>query len=76
MSSDFCSYPLINNISFLYADSKNLEPGVTVCIFDTDFVEENNLTSYLNIRIILIKFSIQHTQHFHLCNVENVKLDK
>ena len=64
MSSDFCSYPFDwHNISFLYAGAqKNLGiPGVTVCIFDTDFGEENNLTSYLNIQNHIDKKSAFNT---------------
>lgn len=64
MSSDFCSYPFDwHNISFLYAGAqKNLGiPGVTVCIFDTDFVEDNNLTSYLNIQNHIDKNSAFNT---------------
>ena len=51
MSSDICSYKFDwENISFLYAGAqKNLGiPGVTICIFKNDFIEEANLTSYLN----------------------------
>ena len=64
MSSDFCSYNFDwHNISFLYAGAqKNLGiPGVTVCIFDTDFVEKNNLTSYLNIQNHIDKNSLFNT---------------
>ena len=64
MSSDFCSYHFDwHNISFLYAGAqKNLGiPGVTVCIFDTDFGEENNLTSYLNIQNHIDKKSAFNT---------------
>ena len=64
MSSDFCSYHFDwHNISFLYAGAqKNLGiPGVTVCIFDTDFGEENNLTSYLNIQNHIDKKSAYNT---------------
>ncbi len=51
MSSDICSYEFNwNNVSFVYAGAqKNLGiPGVTVCIFENNFIEENNLTSYMN----------------------------
>ena len=64
MSSDFCSYHFDwQNISFLYAGAqKNLGiPGVTVCIFDADFAEENNLTSYLNIHNHIDKNSAFNT---------------
>ena len=64
MSSDFCSYNFDwHNISFLYAGAqKNLGiPGETVCIFDTDFIEENNLTSYLNIQNHIDKNSAFNT---------------
>ena len=46
MSSDICSYKFDwDNISFIYAGAqKNLGiPGVTICILENDFIEENNL---------------------------------
>ena len=69
MSSDICSYPFDwDNISYLYAGAqKNLGiPGVTVCIFEKDFVEENNLNKlFRTFRIILIKIQHSiHLQHF------------
>ena len=51
MSSDICSYDFEwENISYAFAGAqKNLGiPGVTICIIKNDFLEDNNLTSYLD----------------------------
>ncbi len=51
MSSDICSYVFDwKNISYVYAGAqKNLGiPGVTICISKKDFLEKNNLTSYID----------------------------
>ena len=52
MSSDICSYEFEwNNISYIFAGAqKNLGiPGVTICIFDKDFIQKEDLPSYMNI---------------------------
>ena len=52
MSSDICSYEFEwNNISYIFAGAqKNLGiPGVTICIFDRDFIQKDDLSSYMNI---------------------------
>ena len=64
MSSDICSYKFDwDNISFIYAGAqKNLGiPGVTICILENDFIEENNLTSYLNAKNHINKNSAFNT---------------
>jgi len=64
MSSDICSYQFDwDNISYIYAGAqKNLGiPGVTVCIIENNFIEENNLTSYLNAKNHINKNSAFNT---------------
>ena len=64
MSSDICSYKFDwDNISFIYAGAqKNLGiPGVTICILENNFIEENNLTSYLNAKNHINKNSAFNT---------------
>ena len=64
MSSDICSYKFDwDNISLLYAGAqKNLGiPGVTICILKNNFIEETNLTSYLNAKNHINKNSAFNT---------------
>jgi len=64
MSSDICSYAFDwDNVSYVYAGAqKNLGiPGVTICIFKKDFIEENNLTSYMSAQNHLEKDSAYNT---------------
>lgn len=64
MSSDICSYQFEwDNISYIYAGAqKNLGiPGVTICIFDKDFIQKEDLTSYMNINNHIDKNSIFNT---------------
>ena len=52
MSSVILSEPLdVSKFSLIYAGAqKNLGiPGVTICIFDRDFIQKEDLTSYMNI---------------------------
>ena len=64
MSSDICSYTFDwDNVSYVYAGAqKNLGiPGVTICIFKNDFIEENDLTSYMRAQNHLEKDSAYNT---------------
>ena len=64
MSSDICSYTFNwDNVSYVYAGAqKNLGiPGVTICIFKKDFIEENNLTSYMSAQNHIEKDSTYNT---------------
>ena len=64
MSSDICSYSFDwDNISYIFAGAqKNLGiPGVTICILKKDFIEENNLTSYVDAQNHLNKDSAFNT---------------
>ena len=64
MSSDICSYSFDwDNVSYVYAGAqKNLGiPGVTICIFKNDFIEENDLTSYMRAQNHLEKDSAYNT---------------
>jgi len=64
MSSDICSYTFDwDNISYVYAGAqKNLGiPGVTICIFEKEFLLNNKLTSYMDINNHIEKNSAFNT---------------
>ena len=64
MSSDICSYEFEwKNISYIFAGAqKNLGiPGVTICIFDKDFIQKEDLPSYMNINNHIDKNSTFNT---------------
>ena len=64
MSSDICSYEFDwRNISYIFAGAqKNLGiPGVTICIFEKEFIENNELTSYMNLHNHIDKDSAFNT---------------